>query len=266
MMDYNSVIGKNIRYLRNRNSMTQKELGDKLGCSSKVVSKWENEKEDETPCEPSFENSCKMADLFKVSLDDLIRKDCSKLDEHRTEMKIKQMGDSIADLVINALSGDADIWNYMIKKNPKILEQLDHVLLEKELSKKFFSLGEEYEAGGDNPPDFESYDDGYLDMRIRNYSEARRFYRSAVDLGDESAAWKVISILRRECEVEKLRISELCAQYGEDEESEHYRWMTCEEEYKGEIRQMKILILDKFRDTPGWEVIDELDEYWGEKD
>ncbi len=62
------TIGKFIAVLRKANGMTQKELGEKLFVSDKTVSRWECDE-----CEPELSVLPAMAELFGVTVDELIR-------------------------------------------------------------------------------------------------------------------------------------------------------------------------------------------------
>lgn len=56
-----------IRELRENLSLTQKELGSKLGIDGHNIGDWEREK-----CEPSSEMLIKLADIFECTVDYLI--------------------------------------------------------------------------------------------------------------------------------------------------------------------------------------------------
>lgn len=63
-------IAANLRYLRNRHSLSQEEVAEKIGVSRQSVAKWENGDSlpDIIKCEA-------LADLYDVSLNDLVRFD-----------------------------------------------------------------------------------------------------------------------------------------------------------------------------------------------
>lgn len=67
--EYIMNIGKNIAVLRKKNNLTQEELAGKLGVSAQAISKWEND----NSC-PDISLLPKIADVFGVTVDDLIRK------------------------------------------------------------------------------------------------------------------------------------------------------------------------------------------------
>lgn len=70
MEDMKNNIGKNIAKIRLRNRLTQMELAKKLNYSDKAVSKWERGES-----VPDISVLVEIADLFEVTLDDLIRGD-----------------------------------------------------------------------------------------------------------------------------------------------------------------------------------------------
>lgn len=61
-------IAANLRFLRNRNGLSQEEVAEKIGVSRQSVAKWENGESlpDILKCEA-------LADLYDVSLNDLVR-------------------------------------------------------------------------------------------------------------------------------------------------------------------------------------------------
>lgn len=82
----NLNIGKNISALRKERNMTQEDLAKALGVSAQAVSKWENE----NSC-PDISLLTKIADLFGVTVDELLRNDtgqiCSKTAAQSLENK-----------------------------------------------------------------------------------------------------------------------------------------------------------------------------------
>lgn len=67
-------IGKNIAALRKEKNMTQEDLAGALGVSAQAVSKWENE----NSC-PDISLLTKIADLFGVTVDDLLRNEAAQI-------------------------------------------------------------------------------------------------------------------------------------------------------------------------------------------
>ena len=61
------ITGSVIRRLRENKNMTQTELADKLGVSSKAVSKWETGKS-----KPTTNVIRKLAVLFKIDINELL--------------------------------------------------------------------------------------------------------------------------------------------------------------------------------------------------
>lgn len=64
------MIGKNIMFLRKTRQMTQEELAERVGVSRQAVAKWEG---GETV--PDLGSCCALADLFDVTLDNLVHYD-----------------------------------------------------------------------------------------------------------------------------------------------------------------------------------------------
>lgn len=61
------MIGENLQYLRKRFHFSQEEVAERIGVSRQAVAKWES---GETI--PDLPNSAKLAELYDVSLDDLV--------------------------------------------------------------------------------------------------------------------------------------------------------------------------------------------------
>lgn len=68
MNDMKSITAKNISALRQKAGMTQLELAEKLNYSDKAISKWEH-----GDSLPDITVLAELADLFGVSLDELVR-------------------------------------------------------------------------------------------------------------------------------------------------------------------------------------------------
>lgn len=73
MNDTKNNIAANLRYLRNRNRLSQEEVAEKIGVSRQAVAKWEN-----GDSLPDILNCDALADLYDVSLTDLVRHDAEK--------------------------------------------------------------------------------------------------------------------------------------------------------------------------------------------
>ena len=63
-------LSQNLKYLRERNGINQRDLSDAIGLSSGAVGNWENESRT-----PDIETIIKLAKFFDVTLDDLILKE-----------------------------------------------------------------------------------------------------------------------------------------------------------------------------------------------
>lgn len=73
MNDTKNLIANNLRYLRHRNNFSQEEVAEKIGVSRQAVAKWEN-----GDSLPDILNCDALADLYDVSLNDLVRHDADK--------------------------------------------------------------------------------------------------------------------------------------------------------------------------------------------
>ena len=61
------MVGKNIQKLRKEHEWTQEELANRLGVSRAALGNYEREKR-----EPDIDMLIKMADTFKISIDELV--------------------------------------------------------------------------------------------------------------------------------------------------------------------------------------------------
>ena len=61
------MIGKKIKELRKENGIKQKDIATALDISPQAVSLWENDNSD-----PDLENLKKLAQFFKVSIDEIM--------------------------------------------------------------------------------------------------------------------------------------------------------------------------------------------------
>jgi transcriptional regulator with XRE-family HTH domain len=68
-----AVANQNLKYLRKLRGWTQEEFAQKIGIKRSLVGAYEEER-----AEPNYEVLETVSDLFKVSIDDLLRKDLSE--------------------------------------------------------------------------------------------------------------------------------------------------------------------------------------------
>ena len=61
---------KNLKFIRQQNSISQQELADKLNLDRSTISRWENNEMDAT-----VENAIQVANVLNVSIADLLGKD-----------------------------------------------------------------------------------------------------------------------------------------------------------------------------------------------
>ena len=70
MNDARKNLSANLRYLRNKQKLTQEEVAERIGVTRQAVAKWEN-----GDSLPDIVNCQALADLYDVSLADLVRHD-----------------------------------------------------------------------------------------------------------------------------------------------------------------------------------------------
>ncbi|MGY8926156.1 MAG: helix-turn-helix domain-containing protein, partial [Flavobacteriales bacterium] len=70
-------VGKNLKLLRNRKKLSQEEVANSLGLTRSSYSGYEN-----SVAQPNIESLILFSDFYKVSVDDLIRKDFESFKEN----------------------------------------------------------------------------------------------------------------------------------------------------------------------------------------
>ena len=68
-------LSSNIKKLRTRDGKSQAELAQEIGCTTKLISDWEQGRR-----QPSLEKLLKLVDIFDVTLDQLVK--------HRLELAL----------------------------------------------------------------------------------------------------------------------------------------------------------------------------------
>lgn len=87
-----AVAGQNLKYLRKLKGWTQEEFANKLGIKRSLIGAYEEERAD-----PRLEVLEVISDMFKVTLDELLRKDLSDLKGGNYLVKRRQMKIIAAD-------------------------------------------------------------------------------------------------------------------------------------------------------------------------
>lgn len=95
------TLGKMIAQLRKDHRITQEELSEKLGVSPQAVSKWENDQS-----YPDILLLPKIAEIFRVSIDELFSRSAKPETMMLTEAEKKPLDDMIFKVIVNAANGD----------------------------------------------------------------------------------------------------------------------------------------------------------------
>lgn len=97
-----STLGKKINDHRKIRNMTQEELAEKLNVSPQAVSKWENDLSI-----PDLPTLVELADLFQISLDELVRNETSlPAAQILPEAQRKPIEQLILRIVVDSRDGD----------------------------------------------------------------------------------------------------------------------------------------------------------------
>ncbi|MBV7531778.1 LexA family transcriptional regulator [Chitinophaga sp. sic0106] len=99
-----SVVCQNLKYLRKQKGWTQQEFADKLGIKRSLLGAYEEER-----AEPRTEVLEQVSDMFRVSIDDLLRRDLSSQKdsylEKRRQQKLGSSRQSITFVPVKAAAG-----------------------------------------------------------------------------------------------------------------------------------------------------------------
>ena len=83
MNNQKSFFPKNLQFLRKEKNMTQSELGNKIHVDQTTIGRWEDGNR-----EPTVGNVANIANLFNVSIPDLLDKDLSKNNQTFDELEL----------------------------------------------------------------------------------------------------------------------------------------------------------------------------------
>ena len=98
---------ENLKYLRKGANLTQEQLAEKLNVSRQAVTKWESGQS-----MPDIQNLKQMADMFGVSMDNLVR-DVKEKKESVMQKKIKDIGFYIFAILIVIIASVFSIINFI---------------------------------------------------------------------------------------------------------------------------------------------------------
>ncbi len=96
-------LNKNLKFLRSSNKISQQELADRIGIDRSTVSRIENNE-----IETTIDNAIKIADIFNISLSDLLGRDL-RIPRPQTQTKTVKFGDVEVTLSKNGKITDKDM-------------------------------------------------------------------------------------------------------------------------------------------------------------
>jgi transcriptional regulator with XRE-family HTH domain len=91
-----AIINKNLKFLRNQQGLTQKELAEKLGLKQAAVGAYEEERST-----PPLASLIDISKIFKVNLDALVHHDLSKLPEKDWKVKGHTKGREVLAITVD---------------------------------------------------------------------------------------------------------------------------------------------------------------------
>jgi transcriptional regulator with XRE-family HTH domain len=90
------IINKNLKFLRTRQGMTQKQFADKLGLKQSAIGSYEEER-----ATPPITCLLEISEMFKVSLDALTRQDLSKVSEKDWKAQQFSKGKDVLSITVD---------------------------------------------------------------------------------------------------------------------------------------------------------------------
>lgn len=112
-------LGKNIKVLRKSEGMTQLNLADKLGLRKVTISTYEQERS-----VPSFDVLIKIAEIFKVSLDDLVFRDIATEGRSAGGLKPIDNAETVHELLEMLRHRVRELEREIRKKDPDMAKDL----------------------------------------------------------------------------------------------------------------------------------------------
>ncbi|HTJ48236.1 MAG TPA: LexA family transcriptional regulator [Cyclobacteriaceae bacterium] len=91
------IVNRNIRYLREQSGWTQKELAEKLEVKPPVIGSYE-----EFRCVPPLQMTIKIAEVFNMDLDSLIRVDLAKGKKNKTSNDRYKRGNGVLAITVDS--------------------------------------------------------------------------------------------------------------------------------------------------------------------
>jgi transcriptional regulator with XRE-family HTH domain len=92
----NMLVNKNLKFLRTRDGLTQKQFAEKLSLKQSVIGAYEEER-----AMPPLACLLEISELYKVSMDVLTRKDLSKLPEKEWKSRLFERGADVLAITVD---------------------------------------------------------------------------------------------------------------------------------------------------------------------
>ncbi len=106
---------KNLKFIRQQKGISQQEIADKLKLDRSTISRWENNDMDAT-----VENAIQVADMFNISIADLVGKDLTIDDNNNTFNELELLFDKNKDILTE---DDKEYIKFIIEKRKKEIDK-----------------------------------------------------------------------------------------------------------------------------------------------
>lgn len=113
MNSQKNFFSKNLSFLRKEKNMTQSELANKINVDQTTIGRWEDGNR-----EPTVGNVANIADVFNVTIPDLLDKDLSK--ENRSFNELEILFDKHKDILTE---DDKEYIKFIIEKRRKEIDK-----------------------------------------------------------------------------------------------------------------------------------------------
>jgi len=120
MTDFKTFFPKNLQFLRKKKNLTQAQLASKIDVDQTTIGRWEDGNR-----EPTIGNASNIAEVFQVSLLDLLDKDLSLEENNNNFKELDELGILLSSKIKDL---PEDKQRLIINVTKSIIEQVDKEL------------------------------------------------------------------------------------------------------------------------------------------